>query len=320
MEIIQINGYTQEEKLAIARQYLAPRQTTENGLQKRQFTLKDDAIELIIDGYTRESGVRQLEREIGAVARGVAKRVATGERKSATVKGTDIKEYLGARKFFSEIAQRTKVPGVATGLAWTPVGGDILFIEASVSRGNGRMLLTGQLGEVMKESAQAALSFVKANAESFGIPDAAFKYWDLHVHVPAGAVPKDGPSAGVTMLSALVSIYTQRCVKSTVAMTGEITLRGLVLPVGGIKEKVLAAKRAGIKKVVLPQQNQKDIEEIDRVALRGLQVVYVSEMKEVLEAVLAARPISDPRKVFKVTERERRRDPLDSIHLPEVVN
>ena len=320
MEVIQITGYTQEEKLAIATQFLLPRQIRENGLKASQFKLKDAAIELIIDGYTRESGVRQLERAIGGVARGVAKRIATGERKTATVNVGDIKEYLGARKHFSEIAQRTKVPGVATGLAWTPVGGDILFVEASVSRGTGRMLLTGQLGEVMKESAQAALSFVKANAEDFGIPNEAFKYWDVHVHVPAGAVPKDGPSAGVTMLSALVSIYTQRCVKSTVAMTGEITLRGLVLPVGGIKEKVLAAKRAGIKKVLLPDKNRKDIEEIDKPALKGMQIVYASEMHEVLDAVLSARQRIDPKQYFRIPDRERRREPIDSIHMPEVVN
>ena len=320
MEIIQITGYTQEEKLAIARQYLVPRQTKEHGLTGRQFKIKDDAIELVIDGYTRESGVRQLERAIGGLARGIAKKIATGERKSATVKASDVKEYLGARRHFSEVAQRTKVPGVATGLAWTPVGGDILFIEASVSRGSGKMLLTGQLGDVMKESAQAAMSFVKASADDFGIPYDAFRHWDVHVHVPAGAVPKDGPSAGVTMLSALVSIFTQRCVKSTVAMTGEITLRGLVLPVGGIKEKVLAARRAGIKKVILPEKNRKDVEEIDKDALKGIQVVYVSEMQEVLDQVLCARPTKSPNALFTVSEKDGRQTETASTYASQIVN
>lgn len=309
MELIQITGYTQEEKLAIAKQYLVPRQTTENGLTKRQLTIKDNALNLIIDGYTRESGVRQLEREIGAVARAIAKRVAIGEIKSSTVKESDIDDYLGVPKFESDVAQRTKVPGVATGLAWTPVGGDILFIEASISRGSGRLILTGQLGDVMKESAQAALSYVKANAEQLGIPLDAFRYWDVHVHVPAGAVPKDGPSAGVTMTSALVSIYTQRCVKPTIAMTGEITLRGLVLPVGGIKEKVLAARRAGIKRVYLPKNNKKDIDEIEPEALKGLSVKYVGTIDDLLGEVLVTRPVRQPSSFFAIEDRERR--PID---------
>ena len=243
MESIEITGYTQEEKLRIAKQYLVPRQLEHNGLTAEQMTFEDEAIGTIIDGYTRESGVRKLERTIGAVARGVAKQIATGEATSATIRAKDLENYLGGRKHFPEVAQRTEVPGVATGLAWTPVGGDILFIEASVSRGNGKQVLTGKLGEVMKESAQAALSYVKSRADALGIPEDAFRHWDVHVHVPAGAVPKDGPSAGAAMLSALVSIYTQRRIRHDVAMTGEITLRGLILPVGGIKEKVLAARR-----------------------------------------------------------------------------
>jgi ATP-dependent Lon protease len=300
MEMIEITGYTQEEKLQIAKQYLVPRQTKENGLKPEQFTINDEAVMAIIDGYTRESGVRQLERTIGSVARGVAKNVALGKVESAEITADDLKEYLGAKKYFSEVAQRTQVPGVATGLAWTPVGGDILFIEASVSRGSGRLILTGQLGEVMKESAQAALSYVKANADELGIPQTAFRHWDLHVHVPAGAVPKDGPSAGVSMLAALVSIYTQRRVKHTVAMTGEITLRGLVLPVGGIKEKVLAAKRSGIKRVVLPDKNEKDLEEIDKEVLKGLKVSYVKRMDEVLKLALEEKPQVDPAELFQV--------------------
>lgn len=305
MEMIEINGYTQEEKLAIARQYLVPRQIERNGLKKDQFSLTKGALELIIDGYTRESGVRQLERTIGSVARGVAKKVAMGESEGENVEAEAIESFLKARRFFSDIAERTSVPGVATGLAWTPVGGDILFIEASVSRGSGRMILTGQLGDVMKESAQAALSYVKANASRWSIPDDAFRYWDLHIHVPAGAVPKDGPSAGVAMLSALISIYTQRKVKHNIAMTGEITLRGMALPVGGIKEKVLAAKRAGIKQVVLPDKNRKDVEEIKASSLRGLRISYVKRMDDVIEEVLLKKPVNNPATFFAIPDRER---------------
>lgn len=305
MEMIEINGYTQEEKLAIARQYLVPRQVERNGLKKKQFSLTSPALKLIIDGYTRESGVRQLERTIGSVARGVAKKVAMEESTGEKVEADHIEDYLKARKYFSDVAERTEVPGVATGLAWTPVGGDILFIEASVSRGSGRMVLTGQLGDVMKESAQAALSYVKAQAQDWGIPEDAFKHWDLHVHVPAGGIPKDGPSAGVSMLSALISIYTQRRVRHNVAMTGEITLRGLVLPVGGIKEKVLAAKRAGIKSVILPDKNRKDVEEIAASSLRGLSISYVKRMSEVIDLALLKRPINNPATFFTVPDKER---------------
>lgn len=305
MEMIEINGYTQEEKLAIARQYLVPRQIERNGLKKDQFSLTMGALQLIIDGYTRESGVRQLERTIGSVARGVAKKVAIGESEGEAVEAEAIESFLKARRFYSDVAERTSVPGVATGLAWTPVGGDILFIETSVSRGSGRMILTGQLGDVMKESAQAALSYVKANASRWSIPEDAFRYWDLHIHVPAGAVPKDGPSAGVAMLSALISIYTQRKVKHNIAMTGEITLRGMALPVGGIKEKVLAAKRAGIKQVVLPDKNRKDVEEIKASSLRGLRITYVKRMDDVIEEVLLKKPVHDPTTFFAIPERER---------------
>ncbi|MDA1028048.1 MAG: endopeptidase La [Bacteroidetes bacterium] len=305
MEMIEINGYTQEEKLAIAKKYLVPRQIERNGLKKGQLTLSNASLKLVIDGYTRESGVRQLERTIGSIARGVAKRVAMGEIESTKVEASDVETYLKSRRFYSDAAERTEVPGVATGLAWTPVGGDILFIEISASRGSGRMILTGQLGEVMKESAQAALSYVKANAIDWGIPHDAFKYWDLHVHVPAGAVPKDGPSAGVAMLTALVSIYTQRCVMHNVAMTGEITLRGLVLPVGGIKEKVLAAKRAGIKSVILPEKNRKDVEEIKASSLKGLRITYIKRMEEVIELALQSKALHNPTKYFSVPDGEK---------------
>ncbi len=306
MEIIEINGYTQDEKLQIAKQYLVPRQIDRNGLKEGQLSLSDDALNLIIDGYTRESGVRQLERTIGSVARGVAKDVAVGEIESKKIDADDVEHYIGARKFFSDVAQRTEVPGVATGLAWTPVGGDILFVEASVSRGSGRLILTGKLGDVMKESAQAALSYVKAHTDELNIPLDAFRYWDVHVHIPAGAVPKDGPSAGVAMLSALMSIYTQRRVKHNIAMTGEITLRGLVLPVGGIKEKVLAAKRAGIQRVILPEKNEKDIKEIKEAALEELEVVYIKRMEELTGYVLDDEPIADAQALFAISDAEKR--------------
>ena len=306
MEMIEITGYTQNEKLQIAKQYLVPRQIKRNGLTDEQISFDDDAVSLMIDGYTRESGVRQLERTIGSVVRGVAKKVAVNETDTAAIETDSLEEYLGARKYFSEVAERTEVPGVATGLAWTPTGGDILFIEASLSKGQGKMTLTGQLGDVMKESGQAALSYVKARADEFGIPQDAFRYWDLHVHVPAGAVPKDGPSAGITMMSALVSAYTLRRVKHTVAMTGEITLRGLVLPVGGIKEKVLAAKRAGIEQVILPKKNEKDIKEITGEALDGIDVTYVERVDQVIDLVLEKEQIDDPAEFFQLPESEKR--------------
>ena len=306
MEMIEITGYTQNEKLQIAKQYLVPRQIERNGLTEAQISFEDDAISLVIDGYTRESGVRQLERTIGSVVRGVAKKVAVDETETAAIETGDLEEYLGARKFFSEVAERTEVSGVATGLAWTPTGGDILFIEASLSKGQGRMTLTGQLGDVMKESGQAALSYVKARADELGIPQDAFSYWDLHVHVPAGAVPKDGPSAGITMMSALVSAYTLRRVRHTVAMTGEITLRGLVLPVGGIKEKVLAAKRAGIEQVILPKKNEKDVKEITGEALEGIEVTYVDRVDQVIDLVLEEKQLEDPRAFFTLPESEKK--------------
>ncbi len=299
MEIIHLTGYTIEEKVEIAKSYLVPKQIEENGLTKKQFKISDAALQALVDGYTRESGVRNLSREIGSVVRGVAAEVAGGDRDAASIGVADVETYLGKRKFFSDIAERTTVPGVATGLAWTPVGGDILFIEASVSPGSGKMTITGQLGDVMKESAVLAMSYLKTNAESLGIPASAFTQWDLHLHVPAGAVPKDGPSAGVSILSAIASIFTQRKVKSTVALTGEITLRGLVLPVGGIKEKVLAAKRAGIKHVLLPKKNEKDVAEIEADVIAGLEVSYLDRMEQVFKLVLETETISDPTVKFR---------------------
>ncbi|WP_428236768.1 endopeptidase La [Gracilimonas sp.] len=302
MEIINISGYTLEEKTQIAKKYLIPKQIEENGLKEEQISFTDESIERLIDQYTRESGVRNLERQIAGCCRGVAAKIASGEIEEFDVKADDVEEFLGKRKFFSDAAERTTVPGVATGMAWTPYGGDILFIEASVSKGSGKLNITGQLGDVMKESAMLAVSYLKAHSEEIGIPEEAFKYWDLHVHVPAGAVPKDGPSAGVSLMSAIASIFTQRKVKGTIALTGEITLRGLVLPVGGIKEKVLAAKRAGIKKVLLPKKNEKDVAEIEEEVLGDLEVEYLERMDPLLDIILEDEPVQDASDFFKVSE------------------
>lgn len=313
METIEMNGYTVEDKLEIAERYLVPRQLERNGLTERQLEIAEDALEQMVNDYTRESGVRQLERTIGSVIRGVAKKVALDETDKERIEAEALEDYLGARKYFNEVAERTEVPGVATGLAWTPAGGDILFVEASVSRGNGRMTLTGKLGEVMKESAQAASSWVRARMETFGIPYDAFRYWDVHVHVPAGAIPKDGPSAGLAMTAALASLYTRRRVKHDVAMTGEITLRGLVLPVGGIKEKVLAAKRAGLSTVVLPEKNRKDVKEIKSDTIEDVEVLYVKRISEALNLILEDEPVSDPQERFVLSEDERRREAPRSV-------
>lgn len=302
MEIINISGYTLEEKTEIAKKYLIPKQVKENGLKADQIEIEDTAIERIIDEYTRESGVRNLDRQVGAVCRGVAAKVASGELEEFKVSKSDVEDFLGKQKFFSDVAERTTVPGVATGLAWTPFGGDILFIEASVSKGSGKLNITGQLGDVMKESAMLAISYLKAHAEEIGIPEEAFKYWDLHIHVPAGAVPKDGPSAGVSLMSAIASIFTQRKVKGTVALTGEITLRGMVLPVGGIKEKVLAAKRAGIKKVLLPKKNEKDVADIEEDVIGDLEVQYLERMESLLDVILEKNSVNEPADYFKVSE------------------
>jgi ATP-dependent Lon protease len=286
MEILQLSGYIEEDKVAIATHYLIPRQITENGLSDGQISFSTDAIREIIQGYTREAGVRQLEREIGTVCRGVATRVAEGLKEPISIDHDSVRAYLGPPKFFNEIALRTSLPGVATGLAWTPVGGDILFIEATKMAGEGRLQLTGQLGEVMKESAQAALSLVKSRAESLGIAAEQLRKQDIHIHIPAGAIPKDGPSAGVTLFVALVSLLLGRRVRKDVAMTGEISLRGLVLPVGGIKEKVLAAKRAGLATVLLPALNKRDLEEIPPSALEGIHFEFLNTVDEAMEHAL----------------------------------
>ena len=305
MEIININGYTQYEKVQIAKKYLIPKQIEENGLTDELISITHQAIERTIDQHTRESGVRNLERKLGALCRGVAAKVAKGKiNDNVTVGVNEIEEYLGKQKYFPEVAERTTVPGVATGLAWTPYGGDILFIEASVSKGSGKMHITGQLGDVMKESAMLALSYLRARTEELNIPESAFTKWDLHIHVPAGAVPKDGPSAGVALISAIASIFTQRKVKNTLAMTGEITLRGLVLPVGGIKEKLLAAKRAGIDRVLLPKKNKKDVADIESDVIDDLDVTYLERMEPLLDLVLEEEPLEDPHKLFNSALRD----------------
>jgi ATP-dependent Lon protease len=282
MEIIHLPGYTEEEKREIAKKYLVPRQLKENGLKPEQATITDEALAAIVGEYTREAGVRNLEREIGSVLRRVAVRIAEGEAEHVTVKAADLAEILGPAKFENEVAMRASMPGVATGLAWTPVGGDVLFIEATRTAGTGRLILTGQLGDVMKESAQAALTLVKSRAEELGIDPALFDKADVHVHVPAGAIPKDGPSAGVAMFMALASLLTGRPVKSDVAMTGEVSLRGLVLPVGGIKEKVLAAMRAGITTVMLPARNRRDFQDIPEAARKKLAFVWLDNVDDAM--------------------------------------
>lgn len=286
MEVLELPGYTEEEKLMIARQFLIPKERFEHGLNEDLIEFEDEALRVIIRSYTRESGVRNLEREIAAICRAVAKDVAEGKIEKKIITAESIHGYLGPIKHFSEVAERTKYAGVATGLAWTPTGGDILFIESTKMRGKGNLTLTGQLGDVMKESAQAALSYIRSKASEFNIPEDFFEKNDIHIHVPQGAIPKDGPSAGVTMLVSLVSLLTDRLVRNDVAMTGEITLRGLVLPVGGIKQKVLAAKRAGIKTVILPKLNEKDLEEVPESIKENMDFKFIERMDEAIEICL----------------------------------
>ena len=288
MEVLRLPGYTQNEKLNIAKKYLIGRQLKEHGLNKNRLTIKDEAVRAMIDSYTREAGVRNLERAIGSICRYIATQIAEGKRRRATIAPKDLAEILGPEKFESEIAMRTAMPGVVTGLAWTPTGGEILFVEAAKMRGKGQLVLTGQIGDVMKESAQAAFSVVRSNATRFKLDAELFSKHDFHVHVPAGAVPKDGPSAGVAMYTAMVSLLMNVPVRPDVAMTGEITLKGLVLPIGGLKEKVLAAKQAGISTVVVPQRNMKDVDDLPREARRGMKFVSISKAREVLKTALIA--------------------------------
>jgi len=286
MEVIELVGYTLDEKLKIAQRYLVPRQLEANGLTPERLRFTKSALKAIINGYTREAGLRNLEREIAAICRGFASLVAADEADRAVIQVKDLHRYLGPVRIPQETGLRTSKPGVVTGMAWTPTGGDLLFIEATAMKGKKGLTLTGQLGDVMKESATAALSFVRANAAELGIAPDFFEETDLHIHVPSGAIPKDGPSAGVTILTALTSLLTNRPVKKDLAMTGEITLRGLVLPVGGIKEKVLAAHRAGIRTILLPKWNKKDIEDLPPKIRREVTFHFVDEMMDVLKLAL----------------------------------
>jgi ATP-dependent Lon protease len=286
MEVLELPGYSEEEKMMIAKNFLIPRQLEEHGLADNYLEFEDDAVTGIINSYTREAGVRNLEREIASVCRGVAREVAEGKKGKAMVGAPMLHKFLGPVKFFPEVAERTAEPGVATGLAWTPTGGDIIFIEATQMKGKKGLTLTGQLGDVMKESAQAALSYVRTNAKDLGIKDDFFGRTDIHVHVPAGGIPKDGPSAGLPIFIALTSLLTGHPVRSDVAMTGEITLRGLILPVGGVKEKALAARRAGISVIILPQKNEKDLEEIPERIKEQMKFKFVNRMDEVISLAL----------------------------------
>ena len=290
LEIISLAGYTREEKKHIANDYLVPKQLEEHGLKPDVAEITTSAVEELIDSYTREAGVRNLEREVGSVVRGVAVKIAEGASDKFVIEAQHVEEYLGPQKFENDVANRVAEPGVATGLAWTPVGGDILFIEATRMPGKGSLVLTGQLGDVMKESATAALSFVRAHTKWLGLEENFHEKGDIHIHVPAGATPKDGPSAGVTMFSALVSMLTGKAVRNDVAMSGEITLRGAVLPVGGIKEKVLAAHRAGVKRIVLPEKNKKDMVDVPDVVKSEVEFFFVKKVEELLPLVLTEMP------------------------------
>ena len=301
MEIIEVTGYTQEEKVEIAMKHLVPKQLKEHGLKISQVKFAKGAIAKVIGSYTRESGVRSLERKIGTIVRNIAKSVAMEEDFEKVVTEASGRKILGAEIHDEELYQGNDIAGVVTGLAWTQVGGEILFVESSLSKGKGTLTISGQLGDVMKESAMAALSYLKFNAENLGIDSRIFQQYDLHIHVPAGAVPKDGPSAGITMLTSLASIYTQRKVKSKLAMTGEITLRGKVLPVGGIKEKILAAKRSGIREIVLSSKNRRDIDEIEKQYLKGLTFYFVDTVDDVLKVALLKEKVAKPMN-FALTE------------------
>ena len=301
MEIIEITGYTQEEKIEIAMKHLIPKQLKEHGLKSSQVKITRQAVAKVINSYTRESGVRSLERKIGTLVRNVAKSVAMEEEFDKTITDETVRKILGIEIHDEELYQDNEIAGVVTGLAWTQVGGEILFVESSLSKGRGALTISGQLGDVMKESAMAALSYLKFNAESLNIDHRIFQQYDLHIHVPAGAVPKDGPSAGITMLTSLASIFTQRKVKAKLAMTGEITLRGKVLPVGGVKEKILAAKRSGIKEIILSAKNRRDIDEIEKHYLKGLAFYYADTVEDVLKVALLKEKVKQPMS-FTLTE------------------
>jgi ATP-dependent Lon protease len=294
MEMIDIAGYTADEKLQIARRYLVPRQAERNGLRKSQLRITDAALRAVISDYTREAGVRELERQIGAIARKVARGVAEEQPPKGSIGEATARELLGRKRYHSETKRRTRLPGVATGLAWTPVGGDVLFVEATAMDGDGELLITGQLGDVMKESAQAAMSYVRGHLAQVApeLPTDWFKHHDVHIHVPAGAIPKDGPSAGITMATALVSLLSGRQIRDDVAMTGEMTLTGQVLPIGGLKDKALAAQRNGISRIIAPELNEPDTDEIPEHLRSKLEFQFVEQIDDVLE--LALEPAAEP--------------------------
>lgn len=304
MEVLEFPGYTEEEKLQIAKRYLVPQQTEANGLKPAQFVILDEALRNIINEYTREAGVRNLERQIASLCRKVAKTIAMETEATKEIDEARLLELLGPAKFVGETAERLDEPGVAAGLAWTPTGGDIIFVEATMTPGEGKLILTGMLGSVMKESAQAALTYVRAHSQEFGVDAETFRKNDFHIHVPAGAIPKDGPSAGITMAMALASLCSRRKVKHHVAMTGEITLRGKVLPVGGIKEKMLAARRAGIDTVVLPKRNENDLADLPDYAKEDMEFVTVEKVEEIVPAVLEAEPVERPQPVAQPAEQD----------------
>lgn len=305
MEMIQLNSYSLEEKEAIAKKYIIPKTRKDHGLKAGQLIISDKAVRKAIERYTREAGVRNLNQQISAICRVSAKKIVLGHKEKIKVTQKNLSDFLGIETYENEQYERMQVPGVAIGLAWTSVGGEILFIEATLTKGNGRLSQTGRLGEVMRESTTLAYTYLQANSVKFGIPYEAFKNWDLHLHIPAGAIPKDGPSAGITILSTLASIYSQRLLKPSLAMTGEITLRGNVLPVGGIKEKVLAAARAGIKSIILPKDNEKDIKEIKDEYIKDLTITYISRMEELNKVALEDKTIPNPLQIIPVKEKNK---------------
>ena len=297
MELIDVSGYLVEEKTEIARKHLVPRQLENHGMAKGSIIFPKEVLVRVIENYTRESGVRELDKQLAKIVRRVARKVAFGEDYNKKLKLEDVREYLGVPRFTRETYEGNEFAGVVTGLAWTAVGGEILYVETSLSKGKGRFTLTGNLGEVMKESATIALEYLRSHAGDLGLTSQTFEKWDVHVHVPEGAIPKDGPSAGITMATSLASAFTQRKVKRNLAMTGEITLRGKVLPVGGIKEKILAAKRAGIKEIIISQQNEKDLEEIKPIYLKGLKFHFVETVMDVLEIALLKQKVNSPLRI-----------------------
>jgi ATP-dependent Lon protease len=302
MEIVEVTGYSTEEKIKIAQKHLVPKSISEHGISEKEMHIQDDVLEIVIEEYTRESGVRNLRQKIDKLSRQRAKQVALSETFNVTYSAEEVRRILGVSHPKEKYADNTHA-GVVTGLAWTSVGGDILFIETSLTRGKGRLSLTGNLGDVMKESATLAMQYLKANPELLNLDYRIFDQWDVHLHFPEGATPKDGPSAGITILTALASAFTQRKVAPLLAMTGEITLRGKVLPVGGIKEKLLAAKRAGIKQIIMSQENQKDVADIQQEFLQGLNIHYVENMSQVLEKALMQEQVEQPKNINYVEEK-----------------